>query len=165
MRRSTALLLLAGVFMLAGGFIHMREWFGGYRGVPSDVPGSAVVRLGFPAQAAVSLLLAAALVGSVRFVRRGTSWVLGAAVVFQAVSIAALVISRTGTFLGWSEPGWSRGARQSLAVEIGALVVLAGVAGIRHLERRSRGASPVEDARWGPGRAGTVTVSPAGTTP
>ena len=66
----------------------------------------------------------------------------GGALVFQAGSIAALVISREGSLFGWMEPTYTPGAEQALAVEIGAAVCLVALAGLDGLRRRSH-ASPV----------------------
>jgi hypothetical protein len=125
-RRSNPLLLVLAAFVAAGGFIHLREWLDTYRNVPAAAPGSAVVRIGFPVNAGLSLALALAIVASVLFVRSPR---FAAAVVvvtggFEAASLATLILSRTGSVFGWSEPVWTTGADQSRAVEIGALVVV-----------------------------------------
>jgi hypothetical protein len=118
------MLLLAAAFVAAGGAVHLREWLDIYRHVPASLPGAAVVRIGFPLNALGSLLFAGALVAAV-FTTRRIALAIGAANVgFQAASLGALISSRTGTVFGWMETGWSRGASQTRAVEIGALVVL-----------------------------------------
>src|SRR4051812_41373092 len=49
MRRvTTPLILIAALFVLAGGYVHLREWQDTYRSLPSIVPGRDVVRIGFP---------------------------------------------------------------------------------------------------------------------
>ena len=45
------LIVVAAVFVAAEG-IHLREWLDTYRHVPASVPGAAVVRVGFPVNAA-----------------------------------------------------------------------------------------------------------------
>ena len=140
-RRSLApaapLLIGAAAFTLAGGYVHLREWLDTYRDIPASVQGSALVRVGFPINAGASLLLAIALVlVAVRPVRR-SALVVAAAVAFQAGSLATLIGTRVGTVVGWSEPIWTRGAEQTRAVEIGALVLLALAVLVRVRGRRS----------------------------
>ncbi len=135
-RHAAPLLMAAAVFMAAGGYLHIREWLGGYRGIPDSVPGWFVVRVGFPVNAAASALLAAGLVYcAVRASRLAPLVVIGAAL-FQAGALATLILSRTGSVFGWSEPSWGRGPNQTRAVEIGALLALAGVAAIAAMQRR-----------------------------
>ncbi len=137
MRRSTTpLLLAAAMFVTAGGFAHLREWFDTYRDVPAGAPGAAVVRVGFPVNAGLSLLVAVALVVTAFTLRRWAPVVVGAALLFQAGALAVLILSRIGTVLGWSESGWTLGADQIRAVEIGALVMLAAIAAVWWPERR-----------------------------
>ncbi|MEY2403444.1 MAG: hypothetical protein QOD38_995, partial [Acidimicrobiaceae bacterium] len=56
-----------------------------------------------------------------------------------AASLGSLILSRTGSVLGWKEPVWTDGANQARAVEIVALVALAGVIAVNVL--RSGGPS------------------------
>jgi len=140
-RPMTPLLLAIAGLVGAGGYVHLREWLGSYRSLPSAVPGSAVVKVGFPVTAAISAVLAVVLI--VMALRR-QDWnrtaavVLGVTAIFQAVSLAVLILSRTDSVLGWSEPAWTRGADQIRAVEIGALICLAQVAGLRAMMRPHR---------------------------
>ncbi len=138
MRRvTTPLILIAALFVLAGGYVHLREWQDTYRALPAIVPGRDVVRIGFPINAAVSLVLALALlVTTVRF-RRLAPLVLAGAMVFEAASLAAVVISRNASLFGWMESTWTLGANQSVALEIGALVNLALVIAIATVHRRA----------------------------
>jgi hypothetical protein len=123
-RATTPLILIAALFVLAGGIVHLREWQDTYRHLPSIVPGRDVVRLGFPVNAVVSLVLALGLVlTTVRFRRLAALAIVGA-VVFEAGSLAAVIISRNASLFGWSEHVWTLGANQSVALEIGALVNL-----------------------------------------
>lgn len=133
------LTFVAVLFVAAGGFVHLREWLETYRDVPARVPGSEVVVIGFPLHVAASVLAVAALVGAagwkpawLRIVAVGTA-------AFQASALAVLVATREGTVLGWTEPTYTRGAEQSLAVEIGALVMLAALVGLDALRRRDDG--------------------------
>lgn len=137
-RNSTPLVLAAALFVGAGGFVHLREWLDTYRDVPADAPGAAVVRLGFPLSAGLSVLVVAALVLTAFRLRRLAPFVLIGALLFQAGALAALIVSRTGSLVGWSEEGWTLGADQARAVEIGAMVVLALVVALAAGERRSQ---------------------------
>lgn len=126
-RFTAPLLVAAALFVAAGGYVHLREWLDTYRHVPAEASGSAVVRVGFPINAAVSALLTIALAYNAWRRTRYATHVIMAALAFQAVSLGVLVATRTGTFLGWSEPSWTTGADQTRAVQIGALVMLAAV--------------------------------------
>ncbi len=138
MRRPTApLALAAAVFVLAGGWIHLTEWLDVYRDVPDGVPGAAVVRIGFPVNVAISVAAAGALLAGIRRPRLLVPAVVAAAL-FQAGSLAALFVSRTGSLLGWEEPIWTTAAEQTRAVEIGALVCLTLLAVTERLARTRR---------------------------
>jgi hypothetical protein len=126
----------AALFIAAGGFIHLKEWLATYRHVPATVPGSALVRVGFPLNAAASATLAVALVACAFWPRRLTPVVVAAAVLFEVGSLTTLILSRTGSVLGWMEPIWTRGADQTRAVELGALMSLAAVIAIGGLRLR-----------------------------
>lgn len=138
MRRvTTPLILIAALFVLAGGYVHLREWQDTYRHLPSIVPGRDVVRLGFPANAAASVVLALALVlTTVRF-RRLAPFVIVGAIAFEAASLAAVVVSRNASLFGWMEHIWTLGANQSVALEIGALINLTLVIAVASLRHRS----------------------------
>ena len=127
-RTATPLILASAALIAAGGSIHLREWLETYRDVPSEAPGAFVVRLGFPVNAGVSLVVALALVATVFVARRFQLVAIGTAFGFQAGSLAVLIGTRVGTVLGWTEPRWTPGANQTRAVEIGALLCLAAAA-------------------------------------
>ena len=135
-RYAAPLMLAAAAFVAAGGYVHLREWLDGYRDVPAAAAGAAVVRIGFPVSAAVSAIVVAALLAAAMRGRRTRTVVVAGAVLFQAGSLAALIVSRTGSLIGWAEPVWTRGADQTRAVEIGALVVLGAIAVILAVQRR-----------------------------
>ncbi|MEO6121104.1 MAG: hypothetical protein ABIP72_02950 [Acidimicrobiales bacterium] len=136
--------LAAAMFVAAGGFVHAREWLDTYRDTPADVPGAAFVRVGFPINAGLSVLLAAALVVTAFRFRRWAPAVVVGAIVFQAGALAGLILSRTASVFGWAEPIWTLGADQTRAVEIGALVTLAALVMVAATERRtSRQVQPV----------------------
>jgi hypothetical protein len=134
-RHRQPLVLVAAAFTLAGGFVHLREWVDGYRDVPADAPGAFVVRFGFPVNAGVAAALTVALLATLWVGRRLAPYVVGAAIAFNAASLATLIATRTGTVLGWTEPVWTPGADQIRAVEIGALVALAASALVNRAAR------------------------------
>jgi len=137
MHRLTGTMLFASAaYVLAGGYIHLREWLGAYRFVPASAPGAALVRVGFPVNAALSVVLAVVLLAAaVRLPRLVVPAVVGT-MAFQAASLAFVVGSRVGTVLGWSEPAWTTAAEQTRAVEVGALLML-GAAGLVHRSARA----------------------------
>jgi hypothetical protein len=125
----------AAGLILTGGYFHLRDWSDLYRYLPSEFPGSAVVRIGFPINAALSALVAVALLVSLFASRRLLPYAVAGAIVFQAGSLAALIQTRTGTLFGWSEVGWAGSAGQTRAVEIAALAVLGVLAVVLVLAR------------------------------
>jgi hypothetical protein len=137
MRRvTTPLILIAALFVLAGGYVHLREWQDTYRFLPAIVPGRDVVRIGFPVNAALSLVLALALVLTTLRFRPLAPLVLAGAILFEAGSLAAVVISRNASLFGWMESVWTLGANQSVALEIGALVNLGLVIALTTIRHR-----------------------------
>jgi hypothetical protein len=126
------------MFTAAGGYVHLREWLDTYRAVPADAPGAAVVRVGFPLNAAASFLVAVALLATLVVATRFSRHVVVAAIVLQVGSLGMLIATRTGSVLGWTEPVWTRAANQSRAVEIGALVVLLAAIALTTLARRAQ---------------------------
>ncbi len=137
MHRLTGTMLFASAaYVVAGGYIHVSEWLAQYRFVPTSAPGAALVRIGFPVNAALSVVLAVVLVAAaVRLPRLVVPAVVGT-MAFQAASLVFVIGSRIGTVLGWSEPAWTMAAEQTRAVEIGALLTLA-TAVVVHLSARS----------------------------
>ena len=129
----TALRLLGALAVLAGGLLHLKIWNSTYKDIPSgSVPGVWVVKTGFPVQVAVSLVVA----GLIVFLRRPLAWLAG--ILVEIGSVGALVLSRQASIFGWKEPDWSGDAKQVLAVELAAVVLLALVMAIdvagRHAE-------------------------------
>lgn len=122
------LTIMSAVPLITGGALHLRDWSRTYRAVPWEVPGAWVVRVGFPVNGLISVVLAVLLVASAAKRWPALRYVVGATIAFQASSIAALVLSRRGTFFGWTEPVWSFEARQILALEILTIVGLTAVA-------------------------------------
>lgn len=145
------MLAMSALFVAAGGYVHLREWLDLYRHVPADSPGAAVVTVGFPVNAGVSLLFAGALALCAWRPQRLAPLVVGGAALFQLASLALLIATRTGSVLGWTEPSWTPGADQTRAVEIGALISLAAVAAVAVVHRRREKASlPSSDAAMRP---------------
>ena len=135
MRFTTPMVVLSAMFIGAGGFVHLREWLDVYREVPASAPGAAVVRIGFPLNAAASLLLVISLVLVFRRPSRLTQPVILAAIAFQAASLATLIATRVGSVFGWSEPTWTPGAEQTRAVEAAAIVALLALAALSRRDR------------------------------
>ncbi len=121
---SAALLLVAAAFTVWGGFVHLREWLVFYRQLPASIPGSAVVRVGFPVSAAISAVLAVLLVFSALRARRLAPYVVVGAFLFHAASLAALIVSRNGTLFGWTESTWTGAANEARVAEIAAMASL-----------------------------------------
>lgn len=134
----TVLWLVAAVAVLVGGILHLQIWNKDYKDLPSVVPGGWVVKVGFPVNAAVSVVVAAVLAGvafgALSVLRR---YVVPAALVLEVLSLAALIQSHRGTFLRYQEQEWDSDAKVVLVVEIGATVALV-VAGFlpAYLKRR-----------------------------
>ncbi len=140
------LLFTIAALVAAGGYVHLREWLGSYRSIQSAVPGAAVVKFRFPITTAISAVLAVVLIATAlrrQDWNRTTAVVLGTIAAFQAVSLAVLILSRTDSVFGWSEPAWTRGADQIRAVEVGALICLGQVAGLRAMMRQRNGSTRV----------------------
>lgn len=135
MRFTTPMVVLSAMFVGAGGFIHLREWLDVYRQVPANAQGSAVVRIGFPLNAAASLVVVIALVLVFRRRSRLTQPVILAAIAFQAASLATLIATRVGSVFGWSEPSWTPGAEQTRAVEAAAIIALVTLAALSRRDR------------------------------
>lgn len=148
---------LAAMFIGAGGFVHLRDWLGIYRLVPASASGAAVVRVGFPLNAAASLVLVIALVLVVRRRSRLTQPVIFGALAFQALSLATLIATRVSSVFGWSEPIWTPGAEQTRAVEVAAIIALLALAALSHRDRTG-GRSDRDDAALGHLERGRVGV-------
>lgn len=112
------------MYVAAGGFVHLREWSDTYRDVPASAPGALVVRIGFPLNAAASVLLVVALAVVVWRRSRLTQPVILATIALQVASLGVLIGTRVDSVLGWSEPVWTIAADQTRAVEIAAIVTL-----------------------------------------
>jgi hypothetical protein len=134
----SVLLLLAAVFVAAGGYVHLREWMQVYRDVPSGVPGAVVVRVGFPLDTLLSIVLSGSIVLAALRAPQWVTRIATAGVLFEAGALLALVVSRTSSLFGWMEPGWSRSAGQTRAVEVGAVLLLSLALGLRVLDGRVR---------------------------
>lgn len=127
---------VAALFTVANAVIHLREWATTYRQLPGQIPGVWVVKVGFPVQAALALLLAAALVVALLRGHPPLSVVAIAGALFAVGSIGALVLTREASLLGWSERSWAGAPTQAVLVEAVALVALMAVVLLR---RKSSG--------------------------
>ena len=115
----TILRLVGALAVLAGGLLHFKVWNDVYKEIPSgQAPGLWVVKIGFPVQAAASVLLAVLMI----FVRRPIVW--AAAVLLDIGSVLALVLSRKASLFGWKEIGWGGDVRLILISEVAAVVVI-----------------------------------------
>lgn len=136
-RVTTPLVAISALFVLAGGYIHLREWLDTYRAVPASLPGAEVVRIGFPLNAGTSVLVATALVVTAIVWPQLVPKAVLAALVFEVSSLAALILSRTGSLAGWMEPVWNSGASQARAVEVAAIVALLALAAVLAAQNRA----------------------------
>ena len=133
----TVLVAMAAVYVVAGGVVHLLEWSAVYRQVPAELPGSSLVRIGFPITAAVSLVVAGLLVATLFGIgRRLALIVIVGALAFQVASLLVLVQTRLGSVLSWMEPAWTGGAQRTAAVEGAAIALLAALALLPSLRRR-----------------------------
>jgi hypothetical protein len=134
---TTAAVLTAAVAIMVSGWVHFYLYFrGGYRGIaPESVLGLTIGR-SFALHAIGAVILAEALVLSLRF----RALLLPAAALgtgFALASVAALVLSRTSGLLGFEESSTSSEAVVALVAEAVAVVALAPVA-VRELNTRRR---------------------------
>lgn len=125
--------LAAATFILAGGYIHLDLWRGGYRAIEYIGPL-------FVANAVASVLLVVALL------LRADMRVALAGVVFSVGSLVALVLSRTTGLLGFTERGWSDMAVQATTAELGAIVAIALVMVARSRSMPALAAVPARGA-------------------
>ncbi len=128
-------MISSALFVAAGGYVHFREWFDTYRHLPANVPGVAIVRVGFPLNTVASVLLVGALVFCMVRRSRFSPWVVASAIVFEVGSLLTLIATRTGNVFGWSEHIWTLGADQTRAVELGSIAALFGVILVGALSR------------------------------
>jgi hypothetical protein len=107
-----------------------------------------LVRIGFPVTAGLSALVAFALLACALRPWRRERVVLAASAAFQAGSLVTLILTRTGSVLGWAEPVWTRGADQTRAVEVGALLCLAAVGALGLAQGRVRPQAGVQTSPY-----------------
>lgn len=106
--------LCAVAFVIIGGLVHLELWRSGYKAIP------------YVGKAFLVNVALAGLVGVAVLIR--DDWrVHVAGVVFATGSLAALVLSRTVGFLGFTERAWTDRAVQATTAEIGAIVALAAI--------------------------------------
>ena len=104
--------ILTGILVLAGGLVHLYEWFELIRNVPKIGPL-------FLVNVAVSVVIAALL-----FFRRGWLGIV-AAILLSVGTLAAFLLARYGTLLGYSEPTLRTTAVLAVVVEVGAAAAAA----------------------------------------
>lgn len=119
-RRVLVVLTAAAIFV--SGFIHFYLYFrGGYRGIaPDEVLGITISR-SFALNAIAAVVIAEALVLSLRFERLAMPAVL-AAVGFAASTLGAYFVTRTVGLLGFTDDQTSTEAIIAVAAELAALV-------------------------------------------
>lgn len=155
MHRLTGTMLFASAaYVAAGGYIHASEWLDEYRFVPPSAPGGALVRIGFPMNAALSVVLVVVLLAAAVRLPRLVVPAVVVTMAFQAASLAFVIGSRIGTVLGWSEPVWTAAAEQTRAVEIGALLTLTAAVVLHRSARSSRSSVNLQTARLRTDRSG-----------
>ena len=118
------LLGISAVYTAANAYVHADQWLNGYRRIPTSIAGWWVVRAGFPVAAVTAAVLAVALLVAIR-VTALTVPTLAATAALHVGSLIALIVTRTGSLFGWSEPVWTLGANQARATELGALLAIA----------------------------------------
>ncbi|HEV2069016.1 MAG TPA: hypothetical protein VGR26_04400 [Acidimicrobiales bacterium] len=99
--------IVTGVLILAGGLIHLQDWFELLRNVPKIGPL-------FLFNVAVSVVVAGLL-----FVRRGWFGIV-AAIGLSVGTLAGFLLARYGTLLGYSDPTWRTKAVLAAVVEVAA---------------------------------------------
>jgi hypothetical protein len=126
-----AVWLASAVGVLAGGLIHLQIWNSTYRALPGGgvIPGVWVVKVGFPINTAVSVLVAIALAlcafGMVPVIRR---FVIPIALALEVSSLGALIASRQASIFKWTEKGYDSNAKEVLVIEIVTVVLLVAAA-------------------------------------
>jgi hypothetical protein len=133
---SAPLLVAAAAYTAGGAYVHLREWLALYRDLPASIPGSAVVRVGFPLHAAMAAGLAVLLLFCALRAGHLVRWAVGGTLAFQVGAVAALVVSRTGSLFGWSEATWTGGATEALLAALGAIASLGAALVVGAAERR-----------------------------
>lgn len=106
--------LCAVTFVIMGGLVHLQLWRSGYRGIP-NVGDAFLVNVALAGVIALAVLV------------RNNWRVNLAGVVFSVGSLAALVMSRTVGFLGFTERAWTDRAVQATTAEVGAIVAFAAI--------------------------------------
>jgi hypothetical protein len=135
--RSTVL-LLAGLLVAASGGIHLRLYREEYREISVDRVLGLDISRAFALNAVAGLLIGVALVAAAVGLLRPTLPAV-AGVVFAGGAIVAYALTRTVGLLGFEESRWITEAYWAEAVQVGAVVLLAGFLAT---EGRARAAAP-----------------------
>jgi hypothetical protein len=120
--RGRGLLLIAGAAVAVSGFIHFYLYFrGGYRGIaPEEVVGVTISRA-FALNAIAAVLVAEALVLSLRCPRMAAPSCIAAAG-FAGVTLLAYALTRTTGFLGFTDDQTSTDAIIAAIAEVVAFL-------------------------------------------
>jgi hypothetical protein len=133
-----ARIALAVVAVLVSGWVHFYLYFrGGYRGITLDSVLGMNVSRSFALDAIVSVLIAEALVLSLRF-RTLLLPAATAGAAFAVATLAGYLLSRTRGLLGFEETATTTEAVVAMVAEVTALVVLVPVAWRELRARRHR---------------------------
>jgi len=121
------LLIVGAAGVLASGYMHFYLYlWGGYRGISIDRIAGIDISRSFALNAVAGLLIAEALVLSLRYDRLAApAAALG--ILFAAGAIAGYTLARTSGLLGFTESGWSTEAVIAMVAEVVAIASLAGV--------------------------------------
>jgi hypothetical protein len=132
---------LGAIAILVVGAVHLQQYFGGYRSIPTIGPlfllnavGSAVVGIG--------LLAPIERVLHPRSVELTSGLLAGAALAIAAGSLVALFISENGTLFGFSETGYRTVIVLAIIAEALSVALLAPVAAVSLKRAAASGSAP-----------------------
>ena len=100
--------IVTAVLVLAGGLIHLQEWFNLIRDVPKIGP---LFLLNVAASVVVAVVL---------FVRRGWLGIVGA-IGLSVGTLGGFLVARYASLLDYSEPNWRTTAVLAAVTEVGAV--------------------------------------------
>ena len=131
--------------LLVSGWVHFYLYFrGGYRGIAPDTVLGLTISRSFALNAVAAMVIAEALVLSLRFGRLRVP-ATALAVGFAVATIVAYCLSRTSGLLGFSETTTSTEAVVALVAELTVIAVLAPIA-IRGLLNRAHTTGSLRDS-------------------
>jgi hypothetical protein len=146
--RTTRILTVVGaVAVLVSGWVHFALYFrGGYRGIAPEAFAGITISRAFAINALAALVIAEALVLSLRFPRLLLAASLAGSA-FAASTLVAYGLSRTSGLLGFEETATTTKAVIGATAEIVALVSLTPLALAGATTRRHRPTRPTWTAR------------------